>query len=70
MGTVGLVEVRPQRGTFISKISQAAVMDARGRWRREALPSLPLDGGADVSALAVTDDGAVTAAVEQRTPTL
>lgn len=51
-------------------VAYAAVMDARGRWRREALPSLPLDGGADVSALAVTDDGAVTAAVEQRTPTL
>lgn len=31
----GLVEVRPQRGTFISKISQAAVMDAR--FVREAI---------------------------------
>ena len=31
----GLVEVRPQRGTFVSKISQAAVMDAR--FVREAI---------------------------------
>lgn len=31
----GLVEIRPQRGTFVSKISQAAVMDAR--FVREAI---------------------------------
>ncbi len=49
--------------------AHAASMEPGGRWRRETLPDLPRDGGVDVSALAVTDDGTVTAAVEQRTPT-